>query len=282
MAGKIISGYKPDVVIGTGGYASGPVLYVAGKRNIPTLIQEQNSYPGVTNKILAKKAGKICVAYEGMEKYFPRDKILVTGNPVREDLENKDGKVDEGMQHFKLNPEKKTLLILGGSLGARTINRSVKTKLEELGNSGIQVLWQCGSLYLEDAAQALRKNPFTNIQVRDFITRMDLAYAVADLVISRAGAGTISELSLVAKASILVPSPNVAADHQTKNALALAHKDASVLIRDAQAEEILIPRALELIRDDNKLSGLSGNIKKFAKPGSADIIADEVIRLCKT
>ena len=279
-AGKILSDFQPDVVVGTGGYASGPILYKAGKRKIPTLIQEQNSYPGITNKILAKKASKICVAYEGMNKYFPGKKILFTGNPVRDDLETNSGKKQQGLDYFRLKSEKKTLLVLGGSLGARTINKTLINSIHELKDSGIQVIWQSGKLYYDSAREVWEKYTPENIVLLDFISRMDLAYAVADLVISRSGAGTISELCLAGKPSMLVPSPNVAENHQTRNAMALVCKDAAVLIDDDKAGEKLIPEALELIDNEMALRNFSKNIKKLAVPDSANIIASEVIKLC--
>lgn len=280
-AKSIISRFKPDVVVGTGGYVSGPVLYAANKKNIPTLIQEQNSYPGITNKLLAKGANKICVAYVGLEKYFPPEKILLTGNPIREDLEITSQNKSEGLSEFKLDPKKKTILILGGSLGARTINQAVEANILDLKSSDIQVLWQCGKLYHESAKESMEENGRPrNIVLCDFIFRMDLAYAVSDLVISRAGAGTISELCVTARPSILVPSPNVAEDHQTKNAMALVENDATLLIRDVEAEIKLIPAALELIENDNKLKIYSENIKKLAIHNSAELIANEVIKLC--
>lgn len=279
-AKKILRGFKPDVVVGTGGYVSGPVLYAAGKRHIPTLIQEQNSYPGITNKLLAKGASKICVAYQGLDKYFPAEKILLTGNPVREDLEVTTGKRDSGYKLFNLNPEKKTLLVLGGSLGARTINQSIIEQISNLNRSGIQVVWQCGKLYYESAKEALGKYQPDNVFLFDFISRMDLAYSISDLVISRAGAGTISELCITGKPSILVPSPNVAEDHQTKNAMALVENDAAILVKDIEAESTLVAAALDLIMDDKELGKYSGNIKKLAMHNSAGLIAGEVLKLC--
>ena len=267
----IIKDFKPDVVVGVGGYASGPVLYKANKMKIPTLIQEQNSYAGITNKLLAKKAKKICVAYEGMEKYFPKEKIILTGNPVRQDLLNKIGDKEEGQNHFDLKKDKKTILIVGGSLGARTINQSVIGDIDKIGKSDCQLLWQTGKYYFDDAKNAAEESGFNNIKVLDFITRMDMAYAAADIIISRAGAGTISELCLVGKPVILVPSPNVAEDHQTKNALALASKD-------AEAREKLMDAALELIKNEGQIKVLSENVKGMALSDSAKIIAEEVLK----
>ncbi len=276
---KIIKDFKPNVVVGVGGYASGPVLYKANKMKIPTLIQEQNSYAGITNKLLAKKAKKICVAYEGMEKYFPKDKIILTGNPVRQDLLDKIGSKAEAIKHFELNPEKKTILVVGGSLGARTINQSVIGDFEKLGKSEFQMLWQTGKYYFDDAKKVASETEYRNIKVLDFITRMDMAYAAADIIISRAGAGTISELCLVGKPVILVPSPNVAEDHQTMNAMALVNKNAAVMIKDSEAREKLIDAALGLIENDNEMNILSENIKGMALRDSAKIIAEEVFKL---
>jgi len=281
IAGRLLNKYDPDVVVGTGGYASGPVLFAAGRKKIPTLIQEQNSYPGITNKILAGKAAKICVAYYGMEKFFPAEKIIFTGNPVRNDLENTETKKELAIRHFKLDKQKKTLLILGGSLGARTINQVVTGSLKALAGSDFQVIWQCGQIYLETAKSAFEKIGPSNILLRDFIMRMDLAYAVADLVISRAGAGTISELSLTGKPVILVPSPNVTEDHQTGNAMALVKNKGAKIVKDNEAGKKLIPMASVLIEQEQELQRLSENIKKFAVPDSADRIADIVIKLAK-
>lgn len=280
-ARKIIKDFKPKVVIGTGGYASGPILQLAGKKGIPTLIQEQNSYPGITNKLLAKRASKICVAYKGMDKYFPKEKIIFTGNPVREDIEGIGDKMNEALEYFKLQRAKKTLLILGGSLGARTINMAIMRKLEDIKEENIQIIWQSGKLYHDSAVREVDSIRPGNIRLYDFITRMDLAYFAADLVISRAGAGTISELCLCAKPSILVPSPNVAEDHQTHNARTLVEQNAAELISDSEAIEKLIPKALDLIKDDSALKILSQNIVKMAIRNSAGKIAEEVLKLVK-
>ena len=257
-ARNIIRDFKPQVVVGVGGYASGPTLKTAGQMGIPTLIQEQNSYAGVTNKLLAKSASKICVAYEGMERFFPADKIILTGNPVRQQL----------------------LLIIGGSLGARTINESVLAALDDIRQSGIQIIWQTGKFYSQHIAEELAKHSkIANLYVSDFISNMDVAYAAADLVISRAGASSISELCMLGKPCILVPSPNVAEDHQTKNALALVHRDAALMVKDADAPQQLIKLAMEVVRDTQQLTSLSSHIKEMALPDSANIIAKEVIRL---
>lgn len=276
---QIIKDFKPDVVVGVGGYASGPVLYRANKMGIPTLIQEQNSYAGITNKLLAKKAQRICVAYEGMEKYFPEEKIILTGNPVRQDLLDKIGSKNEAIKHFGLAENKKTILVIGGSLGARTVNQSVMKDIEKIGNSDFQLLWQTGKYYYEEAKKVADESGFKNIKVLDFIKRMDFAYAVTDVIISRAGAGTISELCLVGKPVILVPSPNVAEDHQTKNAMALVNRDAAIMIKDAEAKEKLISVALDLISNEEQIRLLSENIKGMALRDSAKIIAKEILKL---
>ncbi|HOK05230.1 MAG: undecaprenyldiphospho-muramoylpentapeptide beta-N-acetylglucosaminyltransferase [Paludibacteraceae bacterium] len=282
MARRIIHQFKPDVVVGVGGYASAPTLLAANILGIPTVIQEQNSYAGVTNKFLAKKASCICVAYEGMERFFPKDKIVLTGNPVRQELLFIEPKKKEAYEFFGFQPNKKTLLILGGSLGARTINESVISHLEELAQSDIQIIWQTGKYYLNEALKIAEKFLSPTFMITDFISRMDFAYAIADLVVSRAGASSISELSLLSKAAILVPSPNVAEDHQTKNALALVKKEAAIMIKDAEAKNTLIPRALEIINDENQLKKLSQNIKQFAHKDADELIAKEIISLIKT
>lgn len=279
QARKIIKNFKPDVAIGVGGYASAPTLRAASKYKIPTIIQEQNSYAGVTNKLLAKKANYICVAYENMENFFPKNKIIMTGNPVRQDLFSIQPKSKEAYDFFGFTPDKKTLLIVGGSLGARTINQSIISHLEELSKAEIQVIWQTGKFYIEEARKAAESVKASNILVTDFVSRMDYAYAIADLVISRAGASSISELCLLEKPVILVPSPNVAEDHQTKNALALANKDAAVMIKDSEAKEKLVPEALKLINDKDKLDKLSINIEKLAEKESAKRIASVIIKL---
>lgn len=280
-ARTIIRKFKPDVAIGVGGYASAPTLRAAASFKIPTLIQEQNSYAGVTNKLLAKKASKICVAYDKMEKFFPADKIIKTGNPVRQDLFNISANATEAYNFFGFKPEKKTLLIVGGSLGARTINHSIIAFLKELNESGIQIIWQTGKFYIRDAQEAAKNYISDSFIVTDFVSRMDYAYAIANLVISRAGASSISELCLLAKPVILVPSPNVAEDHQTQNALALVNKNAAVMIKDVEAKEKLIPVALDLIKNDIELSKLAANILLLAEKDSADRIANEVVKLIK-
>ena len=281
LARQIISRFKPDVVIGVGGYASAPTLRAASSVGIPTLIQEQNSYAGVTNKLLAKRAKKICVAYEGMERFFSKEKIVLTGNPVRQDLFLIAPKTVEAYQFFGLDSKKKTILVVGGSLGARTINQSIIAGLEKLVKADVQVIWQTGKSYIESARKAAESFTAPGLLVTDFVSRMDLAYSIADLVISRAGASSISELCLLAKPVILVPSPNVAEDHQTQNALALVRKDAAVMIKDADAVEQLVSKSVELIRNEPELKKMSANISKLAEKDSADRIAEEVMKLIK-
>lgn len=278
---SIIKAFQPDVVIGVGGYASGPLLKTAQRLKIPTLIQEQNSYGGLTNKLLAKKAKKICVAYDNMEKYFPKGKIVITGNPVRKDLLQIKSKREEGIKHFGLNPNLKTLLVVGGSLGARTINESIAQNLDELIRKKIQVIWQTGKYFYERAKEEVFQYNNHNIKVHQFINRMDLAYASADYIISRAGAGTISELAIVGKPVILVPSPNVAEDHQTKNALALVEKDAALMIKDSQAKDELVSTLVSLTKDDAKGVQLGVNIKMLEKPNADEEIVNEVLKLIK-
>lgn len=279
LSKKIIKDFKPDVVVGVGGYASGPVLYMANRKKIPILIQEQNSYAGITNKLLAKKAQKICVAYEGMEKYFPKEKINLTGNPIRQDLLDKMGSKTDAADHFKMDKDKKTVLVIGGSLGARTINQSMMDNMDKMGQSDFQLLWQTGKYYYEEVKAVVEKSGYENIKVLDFIVRMDYAYAIADVIISRAGAGTISELSLVGKPVVLVPSPNVAEDHQTKNAMALVNKNAAIMVKDSNAKTELVDRVLNLVHDEDKMDDLSKNIKGMALRDSAKIIAEEVLKL---
>ena len=279
LAKKTIREFRPDIVVGVGGYASGPILWMAAQQGIPTLIQEQNSYAGVTNKLLAKKAKKICVAYEGMDKFFPADKIVMTGNPIRKDLEEAQDKRDEALKFFNLSPEKKTILVVGGSLGARTINRSIQGSLDKIYASDVQVIWQTGRYYYQDALKHLKAYRGIPIWCSDFITRMDYAYCAADLVISRAGAGSISELCLLKKPVILVPSPNVAEDHQTKNALALKNKDAAIMVADKDAEQTLVEQALDAVHNDEFLVSLSSNIANLAQPQSAERIVNEIVKI---
>lgn len=279
-ARHIIKEFRPQVAVGVGGYASGPTLKVAGMMGIPTLIQEQNSYAGVTNKLLAQKAEKICVAYEGMERFFPAGKIIMTGNPVRQDLLDRQTDRNEAIRSFGLDPEKKTILIIGGSLGARTINQCVLSHLDLIRSSGVQFIWQTGKIYIDDARRRVAEaRELPMLHVTDFISRMDLAYSAADLVISRAGAGSISEFCLLHKPVVLVPSPNVAEDHQTKNALALVDKGAALYVKDSEAQEKMLATAIDAVNDAPRLRTLSENIAKLAFYNSADRIADEVLAL---
>ena len=287
IARRIVREFRPDVGVGVGGYASGAAMKVAAQMNIPILLQEQNGFAGVTNKLLKDNAAKICVAYDGMERFFPKEKIILTGNPVRQNL--KDGSRSEALKYFGLTPDKPVLLVIGGSLGARTINQSVIKDLDKLAETDIQVIWQTGKNYIAECRKALQINDDRQtiqkgkalIWVSDFVTRMDLAYAAADLVISRAGASSISELELLGKPCILVPSPNVAEDHQTHNAMALVRHDAAVMIKDADAKEQLIPSAIQLIGDKPELDKLHNNILTLAQTDSAHRIALEVIKLAK-
>ena len=282
MAKQIIKEFQPHVAVGVGGYASGPTLKVAGNMGIPTLLQEQNSYAGVTNKLLAKQAHKICVAYEGMERFFDKSKIILTGNPVRQGFLNHSISRDEAIRSFRLDPQKKTVLILGGSLGARTINQCVIENIAKIKESGVQFIWQTGKIYINDAIAAIANaGDVTMLHVTDFISNMAAAYSAADLVISRAGAGSISEFCLLEKPVILVPSPNVAEDHQTKNALALVNKNAALYVKDANAKDELIDKAIQAVNQPDLLNNLSINISKLAFTDSANIIAKEVIKLAK-
>jgi UDP-N-acetylglucosamine--N-acetylmuramyl-(pentapeptide) pyrophosphoryl-undecaprenol N-acetylglucosamine transferase len=281
-ARRIIKAFKPQVAVGVGGYASGPLLRAAAANGVPTLIQEQNSYAGVTNKLLAAKASKICVAYSGMERFFPAKKILLTGNPVRQDLLEGSNLKTEGQAFYHLDPQKKTLLIIGGSLGARTLNESVMENLKLLEvASDVQVIWQTGKYYYRKILERLDGKAPKNVQVVEFVLKMNLAYAAADLIVSRAGASTISELCLLQKAVILVPSPNVAEDHQTKNAEALVKENAALMIRDSEARQQLIPTALKLIHQPDELAKMSRNILNLAQHDSAERIADEIFKLIK-
>jgi UDP-N-acetylglucosamine--N-acetylmuramyl-(pentapeptide) pyrophosphoryl-undecaprenol N-acetylglucosamine transferase len=287
QARKIVRDFRPDVGIGVGGYASGAAMKMAAKMGVPILLQEQNGFAGVTNKLLKDDAKKICVAYEGMERFFPKDKIILTGNPVRQNLTS--GTKEEALRYFNeefganFTAESKTLLIIGGSLGARTINQSIVAHLNELAESGIQVIWQTGKNYFADCEKAFTEAGIHNSKfiIQNFISQMPLAYALADLVISRAGASSISELCLLGKPSILVPSPNVAEDHQTHNAMALVRKDAAVLVKDVEAKDTLITTALALIDNDDQLASLHTNILTLALPDSARLIAEEVMKLAQ-
>ena len=281
MARQIIKEFRPQVAVGVGGYASGPTLNMAAAQGIPCLLQEQNSYAGVTNKLLAKKAAKICVAYEGMERFFPAEKIMLTGNPVRQQLLESTVTREAAVRSFGLDPEKKTILLVGGSLGARTINESVLQHLDLIKNGDVQFIWQTGKFYSAEIAERLKGHEMAQLKVLDFISDMAAAYKAADLVISRAGASSVSEFCLLGKPVILVPSPNVAEDHQTKNALALVHRDAALYVKDAEAKEKLLPLAIATVHDDAKLESLSKNVLKLALPDSARIIAQEVIKLAE-
>ncbi|TFV96128.1 undecaprenyldiphospho-muramoylpentapeptide beta-N-acetylglucosaminyltransferase [Algoriphagus kandeliae] len=279
QAKRIVKEFDPQVVVGVGGYASGPVLYAAQGKKIPTLIQEQNSYAGLTNKILSKKARRICVAYPGMEKFFPADRIVNTGNPVRKDLLNLEGKREKALDHFGLDSNRKTVLVLGGSLGARTLNQGVLREMEEFEKDGYQVLWQCGKFYFQEMADRTEQSGLKHIHVREFIREMDLAYAAADVIISRAGALSVSELSLVGKPVIFIPSPNVAEDHQTKNAMAYVMHHAAVLLKDVEAIGNLKKEVDQILNNPDLAESLGENIKKLAKPHATETIVNEIEKL---
>ena len=282
MARKVIRDFKPMAAVGVGGYASGPTLNECARHGVPCLIQEQNSYAGVTNKILAKKVQRICVAYDGMERFFPADKIMKTGNPVRQSLLDSRLTKAEALRSFGLDEGKKTVLIVGGSLGARTMNESVLQHLDDIKSSGVQFIWQTGKYYSASINERLKgRDDLPMLKVTDFISDMGAAYKAADLVVSRAGASSISEFCLIGKPVILVPSPNVAEDHQTKNAMALVAKDAALYVKDADASAEVIALAIKTVKDDERLAALGANIKKLGLPDSADIIADEVIKLAR-
>ena len=279
-ARAILKEFNPDIAIGVGGYASGPMLKAAQKRGIPTLLQEQNSYAGVTNKLLAAKAERICVAYEGMERFFPQEKIVLTGNPVRRNLLECGATPEQARQAMGVSPNKKTVLIIGGSLGARTVNNAIIAGLKQIGEAyGVQVIWQTGKLYDQQCREALEASGVKNVVQMPFISNMDMAYRAADLVVSRAGASSISELQLLGKAAILVPSPNVAEDHQTKNALALVNRDAAVMVTDADAVETLVPTMLDTVGNSDLLASLSANVEKMALRDAAEHIVDEVEKI---
>ncbi|MEY2670272.1 MAG: hypothetical protein RLZZ577_588 [Bacteroidota bacterium] len=274
---QIIKQFQPDVVIGTGGFASGPLLQMANSAGIPTVIQEQNSFPGITNKLLSKKANAICVAYENLERFFPKEKMVLTGNPVRQDLMTIEGKRAEGVTHFNLDPNKKTILVLGGSLGARRVNQLIEKELEFFETQNVQLLWQCGKLYFEE----YQKYQSKDVQVMAFIERMDLVYAAADIVISRAGASSVSELCIVGKPVVFIPSPNVAEDHQTKNAKSIADKNGAILIRESELDATFESTFSDLIGNENKQHELSQNIKSLALPNATKAIVEEIIKLIK-
>lgn len=273
----IVKKFSPSVVIGTGGFASGPLLYAASKLSIPALIQEQNSYPGITNKLLSKSVQKVCVAYDNMERFFPKEKLLLLGNPVRQDLIDTTSKRSEGIKKFNLNENQPILLVVGGSLGAKTINESIAGLLKEFKKSNIQLIWQTGISFEKEAKELSRS--LSNVRAQAFIYDMDLAYSVADIIISRAGASTISELCLIGKPAILVPSPNVAEDHQTKNAIALYDKEAALLVKDSEARTELGTTISSLLSDKSRQKQLAENIKKLAIVNSSELIVDEVLKL---
>ena len=280
MARKILKDFKPDIAIGVGGYASGPMLKEAQKQGIPTLLQEQNSYAGVTNKLLAAKADKICVAYDGMERFFPSEKIVLTGNPVRRNLLECGATQEQARQAMGMDPNRKTILIIGGSLGARTINNAIIDGLKRIGEAGdVQVIWQTGKIYDQQCREVLDASGVKNVAQMAFISNMDMAYRAADLVVSRAGASSISELQLLGKAAILVPSPNVAEDHQTKNALALSTRDAAIMVTDADAAAQLVNTMLETVADEAKTASLGTNVLKMALRDAAERIVDEVEKI---
>jgi UDP-N-acetylglucosamine--N-acetylmuramyl-(pentapeptide) pyrophosphoryl-undecaprenol N-acetylglucosamine transferase len=274
---RIIKAFKPDVVIGTGGFASGPLLQMAGSAGIPTVVQEQNSFPGITNKLLSSKASAICVAYENLERFFPADKIVLTGNPVRQDLIDIDSKRDEAVVFYNLDANKKTLLILGGSLGARRVNQLIEKELQNILSQNVQIIWQCGKLYFED----YKKYNQSNVKVVDFIERMDFVYAAADVIISRAGASSVSELCIVGKPVIFIPSPNVAEDHQTKNAQAIVDQKGAVLLKESELDSEFSIVFEALLKDEGKQKQLSENIKRLARPGATKAIVAEIIKLIK-
>ena len=280
-AKKIIKKHQPDIAIGVGGYASAATLRVAARMGVPTLIQEQNSYPGITNKWLAAKAKTICVAYENLGRFFPEEKIVITGNPVRMEMVAIEGKREKAFAHFKLDTGKKTLLVIGGSLGARTLNTSFKTHIQKLTDADVQVIWQCGKIYLDQLKPEVEKMNSKLIYLADFVYEMDLAYAAADVIVSRAGAISVSELCLVGKPVILVPSPNVAEDHQTKNAMALVNKNAAVLVKDADAVSQLADEALSLLNDKNRCAALSENIKPLGIADAPERILKEIEKLTR-
>ncbi|MCB9171197.1 MAG: undecaprenyldiphospho-muramoylpentapeptide beta-N-acetylglucosaminyltransferase [Flavobacteriales bacterium] len=277
----LVRSFRPDVAVGVGGYASGPLLAAAQRMDIPTVVQEQNSHAGATNRMLARKATRVCVAYDGMERYFPREKILLTGNPVRQEVVNLAGKRPRGMEHFGLKEGAPVVLVTGGSLGARGINRGIEAALPELKEAGVQLIWQTGSPYLEQARAAVKGLDWPEAHVHEFIDRMDLAYAVADMVVARAGAITVSELCLVQRPAILVPLPTAAEDHQTKNARALSDNGAAVLVTDAEAVERLGAVLIDLVRDRERREGLVDRIASMGRQNAAAAIAAEVIRIAQ-
>ncbi len=278
-ATRIITRFKPDVMVGVGGYASGPAMYVAARKGVPVLIQEQNSFPGMTNKMMMKKVHRFCVAYDGMEKFFPEEKLIKTGNPVRENISNLKSDKKKSLMRFNLSDSGKTILVVGGSLGSKTINESMRDGVQDIIREGIQLIWQTGKVYYGNVMATVPRHP--GIKIFDFIKEMDLAYDAADVIISRAGAIAISELCVVKKPVILVPSPNVAEDHQTKNALALAEKNAAWMVKDSDARQILVKKAIELVKNRAEQQRLSDNIARLALPDAADRIAREILLLAR-
>ncbi len=278
-AGRIVRRFKPHAVIGTGGYASGPIMLASTKNNIPSLIQEQNSYAGLTNKQLANKVQRVCVAYPGMDSFFPVDKVKFTGNPVRKDIINLDSKKADGLNYFAFSKNERTLLVLGGSLGARTINDSILSGIDKLIDSQVQVIWQTGKMYYESVTAQVQDKDLRRIRIHDFLKQMDFAYAASDVVISRAGALAISELCLAKRPCILVPSPNVAEDHQTKNAMSLVNEGAAIMIKDVDAKELLVQESLKLLYDGNQCDKLKANIGRLAKPNATEEIVNEIEKL---
>ena len=278
-AGNIVRKFKPHAVIGTGGYASGPIMLASTRNNIPSLVQEQNSYAGLTNKQLARRVQRICVAYPGMENYFPKEKVMFTGNPVRKDIINLETKREKALSHFAFNSNERTLLILGGSLGARTINESVLAGIDKLIDAQVQVVWQTGKMYYENIKALVQHKDLRRVRIHDFLNQMDLAYAASDVVISRAGALAISELCLAKRPCILVPSPNVSEDHQTKNAMSLVNEEAAIMIKDADANKSLVSESLKLLFDEHRCDKLKENISRLAKPNATEEIVDEIEKI---
>jgi UDP-N-acetylglucosamine--N-acetylmuramyl-(pentapeptide) pyrophosphoryl-undecaprenol N-acetylglucosamine transferase len=278
-AGSIIKKFKPDAVVGTGGYASGPIMLAALRKNIPSIIQEQNSYAGLTNKQLGSKATRVCVAYPGMEKYFPKNKIVFTGNPVRKDIIDIDSKRNQAINQFAFDSNFKTLLVIGGSLGSKKINESILADIDKLIDAKVQLIWQTGKLYYDDIKTKVQSKDLRKIRIQDFIGQMDLAYATSDVVISRAGALAISELCIAKRPVILVPSPNVAEDHQTKNAMVLVSEDAAIMVKDSEATEKLVDEALKLLFNKKQCQLLANNISKFGKPYATEEIVNEIEKL---
>ncbi|MBX7226073.1 MAG: undecaprenyldiphospho-muramoylpentapeptide beta-N-acetylglucosaminyltransferase [Chitinophagales bacterium] len=281
QARRVIKSFQPNIAIGVGGYASGPLLFVANLAGIPIVIQEQNSFPGITNKILSKKARKIFVAYDHMEQFFPKEKIMLTGNPIRQDINRTLPSKEEALKFFGLEAEKKTILVIGGSLGARTINQSIEPNLSVIQSAGYQLIWQTGKLYYEGVLERIAGQDMKGIVVREFLKEMDMVYAAADIIISRAGALSISELCVVAKPVVLVPSPNVSEDHQTKNALALVDKSAAMMVKDIEAKEMLIPTALSLLNNQQKMDELSAGIKLLAKTAATQNIVEGILAIAR-